>query len=821
MANIIERFINIVVNNSQANANLKTTEDSLKKVDDNTKKATVSTKNYTDEVTKNGGAMAILNQLTGGLANNFKDAYESIQLSSTGLKGFRAALAATGIGLAVIAIGALVENWDAVKDAISQTTKEAKILRDIQGELTSKLKETYTELFRVKSAFDQARRGAISKEEALKTYNETLGDTLGKAKTLEEAEQIYAAKTADYIRATQLRITSQLLLARAAEESAKVATGENLDLSFWEKAGVAIKGYFTGVGDALSDSIVDANKESTESINNLLELAEKYQKQADELSKTSGLNFNKTLNETNKLTEIYNKLLEKQLGLIKSFGKETSNTVKNIVDINSELKGLIKGLQGYGETYDKFKNLSDLWYDNRDALIEYNNALVNLEKQEANAIATINKNTGLSNQQRQEQIKGVKDLVQEQRNIINTLLAEANLRGNVNDLVQENINLGFQYFTSIQDNYDRNIKALETEIDVIERRKNLQLDLIKLENTILEFEKFTMDERFNNSNAFEQINQNIIDISNKRKQIIEENYSDEISKLQELSNEYSKDGGLIDKALSEFTTSDENLQNRRKELIAQGFTEEQILTDENYRELQRKQNDANAKLFDVRQSALENDVSLKQVTAAKEIEIAAETANSELEIESNKLEQKRLIREEELERERMYYNSVVGIAEEAQGFLSGLATLGGKNSQKFAEAALKLQKAAGVARVAIALQEEIRGIWSNPALTALPDTGISKKTALTVAAAARGALSIATILSQRLNGGANTGLAGAGGTGGGVAAQFNIVEASQNNQLAQLIGRQQQQPIRTYVVGSDVSTQQALDRNRIQNATFL
>jgi hypothetical protein len=98
----------------------------------------------------------------------------------------------------------------------------------------------------------------------------------------------------------------------------------------------------------------------------------------------------------------------------------------------------------------------------------------------------------------------------------------------------------------------------------------------------------------------------------------------------------------------------------------------------------------------------------------------------------------------------------------------------------------------------------------------------SKKTALTVGAAARGALSIATILSQKLNGTPNIGLAGSGGGAGStVPAQFNIVEASQNNQLAQLIGRQQQQPIQTYVVGSQISSQQALDRQRIQNSTFL
>lgn len=74
------------------------------------------------------------------------------------------------------------------------------------------------------------------------------------------------------------------------------------------------------------------------------------------------------------------------------------------------------------------------------------------------------------------------------------------------------------------------------------------------------------------------------------------------------------------------------------------------------------------------------------------------------------------------------------------------------------------------------------------------------------------------------SGGGGASIASArGGTGGstGAAAQFNIVGQSSTNQLAETIAGRQQQPIRTYVVGSDVSTQQALDRARVQNATFL
>jgi len=58
---------------------------------------------------------------------------------------------------------------------------------------------------------------------------------------------------------------------------------------------------------------------------------------------------------------------------------------------------------------------------------------------------------------------------------------------------------------------------------------------------------------------------------------------------------------------------------------------------------------------------------------------------------------------------------------------------------------------------------------------------------------------------------------GGGGGGGGVTApNFNIVGNSGINQLAELGG----QPIQAYVVSGEVTSAQALDRNRIQNASF-
>ena len=63
-----------------------------------------------------------------------------------------------------------------------------------------------------------------------------------------------------------------------------------------------------------------------------------------------------------------------------------------------------------------------------------------------------------------------------------------------------------------------------------------------------------------------------------------------------------------------------------------------------------------------------------------------------------------------------------------------------------------------------------------------------------------------------------------GGTSGGMAPQpqaprFNVVGASTANQIAQSLGGEMA-PVRAYVVANDVTSQQALDRNRVSAATL-
>ena len=158
----------------------------------------------------------------------------------------------------------------------------------------------------------------------------------------------------------------------------------------------------------------------------------------------------------------------------------------------------------------------------------------------------------------------------------------------------------------------------------------------------------------------------------------------------------------------------------------------------------------------------------------------------------------------------------------AQQLVGIIAGLGEKNK--------KLQKAALIANGALSIAEIINNtnVGSAKEVATKGIFGLSTSAVLY----AKMAISIGSVIAatakglSALGGGGgapNAGGADGSGGGGGSASQppaFNVVGASQTNQLAQTIAGQQQQPIKAYVVANDVTTQQSLDRNIVKAATI-
>ena len=139
MANTV--IINVQANTAAATADITTTTvavDNLTKSSKKLDNANKGTASSFEDVTKNGGAIAILDQLTGGLASRMRDTFEATKLFNFSLKGMRTAIIATGIGALVVAAGLLVSYWDDIVGFFSGATSELKRQKEEYAEINRK-----------------------------------------------------------------------------------------------------------------------------------------------------------------------------------------------------------------------------------------------------------------------------------------------------------------------------------------------------------------------------------------------------------------------------------------------------------------------------------------------------------------------------------------------------------------------------------------------------------------------------------------------------------------------------------------------------------
>ncbi len=216
-------------------------------------------------------------------------------------------------------------------------------------------------------------------------------------------------------------------------------------------------------------------------------------------------------------------------------------------------------------------------------------------------------------------------------------------------------------------------------------------------------------------------------------------------------------------------------------------------------------------------------------------------------IAAKKLEDEKAFNEQLIETENAYQSAKRSALDTG---LEILMMFAGKN-KAIALSILAIQKGLAIADIVVGAAKSIsvatgalalanQGALATPQAIATSGASAEPVIAANTALYAKGvattkisaAVGIASILAAGIGqaasitgGGGGAGGGATPGGGGGAApapqAQFNVVGQSSTNQLAGTIAGQQQQPIQAFVVGSDVTTQQALDRNRVNNSTFL
>lgn len=93
----------------------------LKDLNNQQKRNNVTSNSTINSLSRNYGAIQLLDQVTGGMASQFRAAEDATKLFNLQLKITKTAIIATGIGALVIALALMVAYWDDIVELITQT----------------------------------------------------------------------------------------------------------------------------------------------------------------------------------------------------------------------------------------------------------------------------------------------------------------------------------------------------------------------------------------------------------------------------------------------------------------------------------------------------------------------------------------------------------------------------------------------------------------------------------------------------------------------------------------------------------------------------
>lgn len=173
---------------------------------------------------------------------------------------------------------------------------------------------------------------------------------------------------------------------------------------------------------------------------------------------------------------------------------------------------------------------------------------------------------------------------------------------------------------------------------------------------------------------------------------------------------------------------------------------------------------------------------------------------------------KRIEKEEQLEQQAK--EQKIRMAGQAFSIIQGVADLFAQGNEADQKKAFELNKAVNIGQAIMNTAQGVTAALSGGGNLGKVATGLNFVEAGLIGTL--GALNIAKIANTQFQssgagGGGNTPTASAPRT-----PSFDIIQAQPQMQLGAL----QQQPVKAYVVSGEVSTAQALDRNRVRNATF-
>lgn len=358
-------------------------------------------------------------------------------------------------------------------------------------------------------------------------------------------------------------------------------------------------------------------------------------------------------------------------------------------------------------------------------------------------------------------------------------------RGDFSKALKDAKDVGRKMSEAYNKGFDEKDRQLKTERYI--KQKTFELDLEKAKG------KDILDEQ--------------LKLQRKQLSLLEKGSEEYKAKLIEIEETKT---AIREREQSKQDKIEEEAQKRREKRL-----EEQAKRDKEEREKGEKHKQ---ELID---NANDLNEALRQSDANREAEkIAMAQAEEErrkkglaLLVENGK--KQKAINDQELADAKKLQAQKIQATQDTLTTIANLTELFAGKSKKQQEQAFKIQKAANIANATIDTYKAV-----NSAIASTPGGPVLKGIAGAVVLSA-GLLNVKKIASQQFNSESDSSGGGAGSAptslgGGGVTPNFSIVGNNGQNQLTQL----QQAPIQAYVVSGEMTTAQALDRNRLRNATL-
>lgn len=278
------------------------------------------------------GVQEVANQVTGqgpaklAALSIAQGVYSVVVGTSTGaLKAFRIALAATGIGLVIVAIGLLIANWDKLKVALGGVSEEQKSLNKTRKEGLATYTQESTSVRLLIAEYQKENTTKERRNEIIDELKKTAPGYFGQLDTEKSKVEDLQLAYEKYAKALIIKGTIEALSKKISENNVKILEEENKKVGENISSIEALFRFYSGIGGTAEASL----RKTTEATSGLRGenelLTDEVTTLIEQLNTLGGDPFKKSVESLDKFREAtkeFTKELQQQVNEDLTFGLE-------------------------------------------------------------------------------------------------------------------------------------------------------------------------------------------------------------------------------------------------------------------------------------------------------------------------------------------------------------------------------------------------------------------------------------------------------------------------------------------------------------------